>query len=107
MLHAETGDFHRAIAELRRRRNAQFHVLLDHRAVLRRLVVVALEAVLLLAALRARTLAHPREFLFQKHLALVFDRRVGGLALGLVEQVFGVIAVVRKKLAVAQLDHAS
>ena len=104
--HAEIADFHRAIAELRRRRNDQLHVLLDHRAVLRRLVVITLETVLLLAALRARPLSHPRQLLFQKHLALVLDGGVGGLALGLVQQVIGVIAGVRKKLPVAKFQNA-
>ncbi len=104
--HAEIAHLHGAIAELRRRRNAKFHVLLNDGPVLRRFVVVTLETVLLLAALRARALAHPRQFLFQKHLALVLDHRVGFLPLGFVEQVIGVVAVVRPEFSIAQFDHA-
>ena len=99
---AQLGD---AIAELRRRRNAKFDFLFNDWTRLRGGVVVTLETVLLLAALRARPLAHPGQFLFQKHLAFVLDGRVGGLALGFREQVIGVIALVPEKLSVGQLDH--
>ena len=105
-VHAEVAQLDDAIAQLRRRRDAQLHVLLDHRPVLRGGFVVTLEPVLLFAALRPRTLPHPGQFLFQKHLALVLDGGVGGLALGLVQQVIGVVAGVREKPAIGQLDHA-
>ncbi len=105
-VHAEVAQLDDAIAQLRRRRNAKLHVFLDHRPVLRGGFVVTLEAVLLFAALRARPLPHPGQFLFQKHLALVLDGGVGGLALGLVQQVIGVIAGMREKPAIGQLNHA-
>ena len=91
---------------MRRRRNAQLDVFLDDGTGPRGFVVIALEAIFLLAALRARTLAHPREFLFQKHLALVFDGRIGFLTLGFRKQIFGVIAVVRKEFSIGQFNHA-
>ena len=104
--HAEIAQLHGAIAKLRRRRNDEFNIFFNHRPGLRGGVVVTLKTVLLFAALRARALAHPGEFLFQKHLALMFDRRVGGLTFGLVQQVIGVVAVVREKFPVGQLNHA-
>src|ERR1039458_9056543 len=100
------ADFHRAVAKLRRWGNDEFNIFLDHRPVLRRFIVITLETIFLFAALGARALAHPRELLFQKHLALVLDHRIGGLALGLVQEVVGVVAGVRKKLAVTQLKDA-
>ena len=105
-IHPQAGDLNGAVAQLRRRRDAQFHVLLDHRSVLGRLIVIPLKPVLLLAALGARALSHPGEFLFQEHLALVLDHRVSLLPLGLGQEIVGVIAVVRKKLAVVKLQDA-
>jgi len=105
-VHAEIAQLDDAVAEWRWRRNAEFDVLLNHRSVLRYRVVVTLETVLLLAALGARPLAHPGQFLLQKHLALVLDRGVGGLALGLVQQVIGVVAVVPEEAAIGKLHHA-
>src|SRR6185436_5664619 len=60
-LHAEMAQLDDAIAQLRRRRDAKLRVVLNDRPVLRGRVVVTLEAVFLLAALRTRTLAHPGE----------------------------------------------
>ena len=88
---AEIAQFHDAISQRWRRWDAQFYFLLDRRSFLRGSFVVTLEAVLLFAALRARAHADPREFLFQKHLPLVLHRRVCFLALGLGQQVIGVI----------------
>ena len=99
--HAEVAQFHGAVAELGRRRNDQFDVFLNGRAVLRGDFVVAVKTVLRLAALGARAGANPGEFALQKHLALVLHHGVAGLALGFVEQVIGVIAVVPEKPAVA------
>jgi len=78
----------------------------DGRAILRRRFVVTLETVLLFAALRARALADPRQFLFEKHLALVFDCGVGCLPLRSVQQIIRVITRVREEFPVAQFNDA-
>ena len=103
--HAEIAHLHRAIAQLRRRRDAKFHILLDCWPVLRRFVVVTLEPILLFAALRSRALAHPRQFFFQKHLALVLDGRVRFLTFRFGQQVIGVVTVLRPELSFVQLHH--
>ena len=77
----------------------EFDVLFDSRSFLRGDFVVTFKTVFLLGALGARSLPHPRQFFLQKHLAFVLHHRVGGLALGFVQQVIRVIAAVRPEFA--------
>src|SRR5439155_11102394 len=104
--HADVAQLDDAIAQWWRRRDAKLCVLLNGRPVLRGGVVVTLEPVFLFAALRTRTLADPSQFLSQKHLALVLNGRIGGLAFSPGQEVIGVVAVVPEEPAIGQLDHA-
>ena len=103
---AEIDALDDAIAERRWWRNAELDFLFGGGVGLRGDLIELREADFGLRALGGRAASDPFEFAAQKHLALVFDGRIASLALGLGEEVIGVIAFVREEAAVGQLDHA-